>query len=177
MLKIARCRAGRYSACSPLRGSSGRSHKETWAGCIVFLTIPTRSITVTESECFSLFRYLARITADTDESAMNLNYALPPDPRIHFPRHALIVPPVRVIQDHGYGVRRTTCYRIGCMEHFSSTIHRGFIVMCKSETSLLPSHSEGGAYVMDQAKEQPNEWTEKTIMLLRTRGRWSLRPR
>ena len=33
-----------YSGPSlPLRGSSGRSHKETWEGCIVSLTTPTRS--------------------------------------------------------------------------------------------------------------------------------------
>ena len=33
-----------YSGPSlPLRGSSGRSHNETWEGCIASLTTPTRS--------------------------------------------------------------------------------------------------------------------------------------
>jgi hypothetical protein len=33
-----------YSGPSlPLRGSSGRSHSETWAGCIVSRTTPTKS--------------------------------------------------------------------------------------------------------------------------------------
>src|SRR5919107_5617890 len=30
-------------ACSPFEGVSGRSHSETWAGCIVSATTPTRS--------------------------------------------------------------------------------------------------------------------------------------
>jgi hypothetical protein len=35
---------GPYSCVSlPLGGGSGRSHKETWAGCIVSLTTPTSS--------------------------------------------------------------------------------------------------------------------------------------
>src|SRR3712207_3445246 len=32
-----------YSSCPPFWAVSGRSHKETWAGCIVSLTTPTRS--------------------------------------------------------------------------------------------------------------------------------------
>jgi hypothetical protein len=32
-----------YSACSPFEAVSVRSHSETWAGCIVSLTTPTRS--------------------------------------------------------------------------------------------------------------------------------------
>ena len=34
---------GDYSFYSPFRGLSGRSHSETWAGCIVSLTTPIRS--------------------------------------------------------------------------------------------------------------------------------------
>jgi hypothetical protein len=32
-----------YSACWPFKVVSERNHKETWAGCIVSLTTPTRS--------------------------------------------------------------------------------------------------------------------------------------
>ena len=35
--------SGSYSACSPFGVVSGRNHTETWAGCIVSLTTPTRS--------------------------------------------------------------------------------------------------------------------------------------
>ncbi len=34
---------GCYSACSAFEVVSGRNHSETWAGCIVSLTTPTRS--------------------------------------------------------------------------------------------------------------------------------------
>ena len=36
--------SGSYSACSPFGAVAERNHKETWAGCIVSLTTPTRSL-------------------------------------------------------------------------------------------------------------------------------------
>jgi hypothetical protein len=36
--------SGSYAACSPFGAVSGRNHTDTWAGCIVSLTIPTRPL-------------------------------------------------------------------------------------------------------------------------------------
>ena len=36
--------SGSYSACSPFGAVAERNHRDTWAGCMVSLTTPTKSL-------------------------------------------------------------------------------------------------------------------------------------
>jgi hypothetical protein len=67
---IGRQAVASYCPCMSFEAVSGRSHKETWAGCIVSLTTPTRSF-LTASRSVS-----SRSLAEKDSRVFLASYLL-----------------------------------------------------------------------------------------------------